>query len=465
MGKSAWSGPVAVALLCTSAWAMGCANEHAATCPVAATPKALTSGPVDFVDVLFVVDNSGSMRQEQSALRAQFPRLVDTLTTGRTSAGATFKPVRNLHLGVVSTDMGLAGIPNNFPSCNTQRHVNGGDDGQLQHTGGADVGCNSEYPPFLSFELGQTDPVVLARDFGCIANLGTTGCGFEQQLEAGLKALWPKVYVDAEGRAHSPEDNPIQFLSASESGRYGRGDQPLEEGGNLGFLRNDPAQGLSLVAIIVVSDEEDCSSSDTSHFVSTNNPDNPLSRQGINLRCHYNKQNLFDIERYVLGYKGLRPGNEQLVVFGAIAGVPPDLVDEQARAEVDFESDESPSREAYYERLLTDPRMQEVPVNQDVPSLANVTPSCTREDASGEPANAYPPRRMVEVARAFGPNGIVQSICQDDFGPAIDAILAPMVYQLQSAALTTPEPSTVESLLLSECAAEFLRPKQPGASE
>ena len=36
---------------------------------------------------------------------------------------------------------------------------------------------------------------------------------------------------------------------------------------------------------------------------------------------------------------------------------------------------------------------------------------------------AYPPRRIVEAARGFGRDAVVQSICQDDFGPAIDAIL------------------------------------------
>jgi hypothetical protein len=36
---------------------------------------------------------------------------------------------------------------------------------------------------------------------------------------------------------------------------------------------------------------------------------------------------------------------------------------------------------------------------------------------------AFPPRRLVETAAAFGSNGIVQSICQADFSPAIDALI------------------------------------------
>jgi hypothetical protein len=405
-------------------------------CLVSGVARKVDVSRVDKVDLLFVVDNSGSMRQEQSALRDQFPKLIDTLTLGRKSDGSMFRPVTDMHLGVVSTDMGLAGIPNNFPSCSTQRHVHGGDDGVLQHAGGAAPGCQDDYPPFLSFEQGRTDPTQLATDFGCIANLGTSGCGFEQQLEAGLKALWPKHYTDAMGDAYRPADNPILFLSTSEEGRYGHGDQPVTQGGNQGFLRNDPVTGLSLVAIIVVSDEEDCSSKDTSHFVSTNDPNNPLSKQGINLRCYYNKQNLFEIERYVRGFKALRTNDESLVIYGAIAGVPPDLVDAEARANVDFSDDRA--RDQYYDRILSDARMQERPVMEDQPSLANVAASCTRLDASGEPASAYPPVRLVQVAKAFGRNAVVQSICQDDFGPAMDAIIDVLVEALDAVCLPRP---------------------------
>jgi hypothetical protein len=424
--------------LSVSTLASGCLDRELKElnpCLVSGVARKVAVTNVDFVDILFVVDNSGSMRQEQAALRDQFPKLINTLTMGEKSDGTRFPPVRDMHLGVVSTDMGLAGVPNNYPSCNTQRHVNGGDDGVLLHPGNTGPGCQMEYPPFLSYEQGAIDPEQLATDFGCIANLGTTGCGFEQQLESGLKALWPKHYTDAKGNTFEPDDNPILFLSTSDEGRFGHGDQPLNQGGNQGFLRNDAAIGASLVAIILVSDEEDCSSQDTSHFTYSNSPNNPLSKQGINLRCYYNKQNLYDIERYVTGYKSLRPSNEDLVIFGAIVGVPPKLVDADARKDVDFLSPESSSRDEYYDRILADDKMQERPVNTDNPTIANVEPSCSREDITGEPATAYPPIRIVQVAKAFGRNAIVQSICQDDFGPAMDAIIDVITVQLGAVCL------------------------------
>ena len=51
------------------------------------------------------------------------------------------------------------------------------------------------------------------------------------------------------------------------------------------------------------------------------------------------------------------------------------------------------------------------------PADDGLVPSC--DTAIGR---AYPPRRIVEVAQGFEANGIVRSICQEDFRPAIDAI-------------------------------------------
>jgi hypothetical protein len=387
------------------------------------------------VDLLFVVDNSGSMRQEQASLQEQFPRMIQMLTSGERSDGSVFSPARDVHLGVVSTDMGLIGLSTNFPGCNTEHSYNGGDDGVLQHRGiGAD--CASTYPPFLEYTADRDDPEKLARDFGCITNLGTSGCGFEQPLEAALKALWPMSYTDSNGNTYPPESNPLQFLSVTPQGRYGHGDLPPTAGGNGGFARNDPSKGLSLLAVVVVSDEDDCSSRSLEHFTSTNDPANPLSKQGLNLRCFYNKQNLFAVERYTLGLRSVRPNHQDTIRFAALVGVPPDLVDAEAREAVDFE--DATSREAFYDRILKDRRMRETPQNEHIPALANVAPSCERVDLYEQKADAYPPRRIVEVAKGFGRNGLVQSICQDDFGPAIDGVVDMMARDVAAQCLPSP---------------------------
>ncbi|MGD8862390.1 MAG: hypothetical protein PVI30_20430 [Myxococcales bacterium] len=381
---------------------------------------------IDKVDLLFMVDNSGSMREEQEALRREFPKLIQVLTTGdRDGDGVNdFPPAKDLHLGVVSSDMGLVGIQG-IPGCEGL-----GDDGILNNTPSAEVaGCQASYPPFISYTAEVNDPTQTATDFSCIASLGTEGCGFEQQLEAALKALWPSMVTDPNtGEIRQCDGNgcPLFLGDVNGFGTLGHGDTD-----NAGFLRNDPVQGISLIAVIFVTDEEDCSSANTAHFTPDIylDPNDPLAMQDLNLRCFYNPQNLYNLDRYVNGFKALRPGNENLVIFGGIVGVPPDLVAPEALEMVDF--DDETSRNAFYDNILADPRMQEVPDPNRTPEQGgNLTPSCITDTG-----RAYPPRRFVEVAKRFGPNGIIQSICQDNFGPAMDAIIEVIAKQLGAVCL------------------------------
>jgi hypothetical protein len=69
---------------------------------------------------------------------------------------------------------------------------------------------------------------------------------------------------------------------------------------------------------------------------------------------------------------------------------------------------------------LNDPKMQEVPRSSfgDDTMLDELTPSCESDNGV-----AYPPRRIVSLARKFGPNSLVQSICGDNLGPPIDIIV------------------------------------------
>jgi hypothetical protein len=365
---------------------------------------------IENVDVLFIVDDSGSMTEEQAALREQLPRLVEGLALGdRDGDGMSDGPgITSLHLGVVSSDMGLVGI-SGIDKCSGL-----GDDGIMNNVPGPDVmGCQPSYPRFITHQEGVSDPETTANDLACISALGTDGCGFEQQLESGLKALWPSV--DHDPSTGQVIQNRITFLGDPQGfGMLGHGDTE-----NNGFLRNDAAQGPSLLVIVLVTDEEDCSSADTSHFTPPQflDPNSPLVRQGLNLRCFFNPENLYAIARYVNGFKALRPGNEQLVMFMAIAGVPPDLVAPTALAQVDFA--DYAERDAFYDAILNDPRMQEaVDTTAAIPEAATLVPSCNTPAGK-----AYPPRRIVQVAREFGSNGMVQSICQDDFTPAADAIL------------------------------------------
>jgi len=391
--------------------------------------EAFSIARVDKVDLLFVIDNSNSMAGEQAQLRAQFPRLMEALTTGLRAPDDTrpFTPVRDLHVGVVSTDMGIAGVELP-PSC----HADGGDDGRLETQPRGDRDCAAQYPSFLMYEAGTSSASDLARDFACVAQLGTGGCGFEQQLEAPLKALMPRYIYNEEGDAIA--ESATRFIATSFDATWGRGDLPIAEGGNLGFLRNDP-EDPSLLAIVLLTDEEDCSVKDTKHLRPNNQLEegDPLRSEDINLRCFLHKEFTYDVrDRYLKAFRSLRPGREDLVVFSAIAGVPADLVDSDVIGKTDF-TDKS-SREAFYDTIMNDPRMQEQVDPSTMPGTGqgNLTPSCVRPPPPGEeqPSTAYPPRRIVELARAFGPTGMVQSICQEDFGPAIDMLVYSMAKSL-----------------------------------
>jgi hypothetical protein len=363
---------------------------------------------VDKVDLLFAIDNSGSMAQEQASLRAQFPRLVQVLTSGDLDGDGEreFPPATDMHLGVVSSDLGLVNIQD-IDKCEGL-----GDDGILLNFPSAEIaGCQASYPRFLTYQAGVSDPTQTALDFSCIAALGTEGCGFEQQLEAALKALWPS------------QDNRITFLGDSNGfGREGQGDTV-----NAGFLRNDPVSGRSLIAVILVTDEEDCSSRDTSHFTPMHflPPDDPLAMQDLNLRCFYNPRNLYPLERYVKGLQALRPENPALVVFGAIVGVPPSLVSPESLGSINWNNPDQ--RDAFYAQVLSDPRMVEQVDPTRTPAQGqNLVPSCNTDNG-----RAYPPRRIVQTAQMFGENGVIQSICSSDFSQAMDAILTRIGKRLQ----------------------------------
>jgi hypothetical protein len=352
------------------------------------------------LDLLFMVDDSRSMIEEQASLRREFPKMIRVLTTGdRDGDGKQdFPPIAQLHLGVVSSDLGAPGVP--VHGCEGT-----GDDGMMNHVPDLSMStCKPGYPSFLTFTAGVDDPQQAALDFACIASLGTNGCGYEEQLESPLKALWPS------------SDPSIMFLTAPDAGLpLGQGDRA-----NAGFLRPAGTAGTSLLAVVLVSDEDDCSARDTQLFTPKDllDPADPLAAQGLNVRCHFNPDSLYPIERYVDGLRALRPASENLVVFGAIVGVPPELVTRDRLAAVSF--DDSVSVEAFYQSLLLDPAMQETVDDKGTPEPDDdeIKPSCMT--ANGE---AAPPRRIVEVAHRFGKNGIVQSICQDDFGPAMDAIV------------------------------------------
>ncbi len=400
---------------------------------------------VEKVDLLFVIENSLSMQEEQQKLRSELPRMIRILTSGDLNPddnggipedNKDFPAARDLHLAVVSTDMGLPGVTMSLTP-GGECEVGLGDDGLFQSAGNQalDPGlvCQPSYPLFLSFQTGN-NPDAIASDFQCVSALGTGGCTFEMPLESALKALWP---ANPGNLDESQQSLDIQFFGNSPS----HGDQQHIE-----FLRGTSyhptqSEALSLLAIIVVADQPDCSAGANGNLDFLEHPNYAppgIGDQPASLRCYFDtvndQGNKFPVERYINGFKALRPGYEQLVVFGAITGVPPDINVYDFDADADALISQT-ERDAYYQILFNDPRMQER-IRADAQSLELVctvpNPLYDPNDPNSEQfsTRAWPTRRIVEVAQGFGENGVVQSICEESFATALDPIIQAISKQL-----------------------------------
>ena len=288
------------------------------------------------VDILFVIDNSVSMSPKQRVLTQNIPKFIQAIE----ATGA------NYHVGVVTTDVGtLTAEGVKFQGsedvrCNSFK----GDDGLLQN-----IPCTSRINPMSADKVGISpedavpacntlcpDPryvptdgkryiskqdgiynVLAAKDgmgkdsfslgaentFKCIALVGDAGCGIESPFEAAKRAL----------------------------------DGHLQE--NDGFLRKD-----SVLAIIFITDEDDCSvqlskraeNNPNSTNCAAPNADAPYSCFGIDYRCFARsvtcdtpmnvagaKMNCVEkpnsylepIDKYVKFFSSLR-GGDKLVIAG-----------------------------------------------------------------------------------------------------------------------------------------------------
>jgi len=359
-----------VALMCACTQRIVLEEPDAAPARDAGADGGGSCGASASVDLLMVIDNSNSMLEEQASLAAQLPVLVRDLVSppDRDRDGVPdWDAVRDLHLGVVTTNMGAGGY--DVPTCLEPVL---GDDGRLRTEGNTSIsGCATTYPAFLTARPGITDPDAIAADFACVAQAGTAGCGLEQTLEAGLKAL-------------TPSTSPVRFFMDT----VGHAD-----GANAGFVRDD-----SLLVLLVMTDEDDCSAADPTLY----DPASPRYPEDFESRCAAHPAALQPLGRYVDGVSALRASQPDLLLFAAIAGVPVDLL-------------EGPDS-ASFDEILADPRMaQRVDVG-----TGRLVPSCT---VAGR-GEAYPPRRIVEMARELPGRSVVQSICQLDFGAAMARIVA-----------------------------------------
>src|SRR3954468_13932287 len=143
------------------------------------------------VDMLFLVDDSSSMRLSQANLEKNFPVFMTTLRNSP-------QGLPNVHVAVISSDMGAG--DGSVASCD----ANGGKNGIFQYTprGNCATTPLQQGATYIS-DIGGVKNYTGAIEeaFTCIAALGETGCGFEHQFASILRSL------GADGRGAAPAEN------------------------------------------------------------------------------------------------------------------------------------------------------------------------------------------------------------------------------------------------------------------
>ncbi|UJR82421.1 hypothetical protein [Sandaracinus amylolyticus] len=334
-------------------------------------------GHPETVDLLIVLDDSSLGRIDE--VNGAIARLTRSLATGdRDGDGRREVPALPLRVAVVTSHLGVAG--HDVPSCTDGRFGALGDDG-VPRSGDPSCGGSS---PVITFEPGD-DADAFVEAVACAARVGTSGCGWEQPLEAALKALMP---------THDAADLV-----------FPRGLPMFREGAGHGFAEYDDfaVPYPPLLAAVIVTDEDDCSVEDVSLF-------DPAAYDGepLETRCRDHRDALHAIARYVegehgeSGLLGLRWQPDDLFI-AALVGAPLDALEPDAGGD--------------YDGVLAHERMQLVP---DPTQPSRVLPSC-----SGPGITAFPPRRIVEALDDLDDARVptfLRSICAPDLEPSFDAL-------------------------------------------
>jgi len=153
------------------------------------------------IDLLFVIDNSGSMAGEQENLAASVPGFIDVMRE-------TLVDADSLHIGVTTTDANTG----NAAPCNV-------DGALVTRTSGADS-SEATCGPYALGGPFMTEDDDLDVAFSCAARVGTEGIPFERPMDTLRAAITPGI--NAPGQC------------------------------NEGFVRPD-----ALLVVVVITDEED----------------------------------------------------------------------------------------------------------------------------------------------------------------------------------------------------------------
>jgi len=354
------------------------------------------------LDVLLVIDDSVSKTVIHDRLSVALPRFLQGLASGDYDhdGAPDLQAFSDVHVAVTTSNMGA--YAEGVPQCSVARN-----DGLLLSTSLSGECKGGVYPYQIYVPNDESKPDELIQHVQCLASVGVQRCPYEQPLEAMYKALAPSRVTSFHG------------------GSAGHGDRESK-----GFLREN-----AVLAVIHVSDDDDCSVTDSGAELFTTDPSDarlksPASERpyGVNLRCALladDPQMLHPVARFVDGLTALKPGHPERIVFGVLAGLPA-AVDGQSARQVLALPEMTPTPDVSAAAAAGAP---------DALAEDQTTLKSACADARGE-VTAAPAPRLVGTAAEFGENGVVRSVCADDFAPALEAIARRV-----GAALVTCQPA------------------------
>lgn len=182
------------------------------------------------MDIVFVVDDSGSMAEEQNNLAVNFPKFVQKIESFKTKGGSKL----DWRIAVTTTARNVS-YKIQVPGFGAMDMNEKGDDGAFRK--GSGCGGNNTWVDMNDSNAEGT--------FQCRAKAGTGGSSIEMPLESLKLALVDRV----------------------------------ADGKNAGFLRPD-----ALLAFVILTDEDDCSRSDNNFTIANDKCD---TMQGTNTVASY----------------------------------------------------------------------------------------------------------------------------------------------------------------------------------
>jgi hypothetical protein len=293
LGKHAARAALSLVVATTAVGAMGCLDrpiERVEPRTTATVVERLTQSSVDKIDIVLAIDNSRSMADKQNILAAAVPDLVKGLVNPRcvddngvasmmqpgyptdpcpvAGTKREFEPVLDIHIGIVSSSIGGHGAdscPDTDPTskeCSPNPNYTNNDKGHLLSR--LDACGGGEQPTFKNEGFLAWDPsnkyggetVIDAGDnkTGLVPSLknmvigvGQIGCGYESQLES-----WYRFLIDPE---------PYETISVVDNKATPMGKDMVLLQQRAEFMRPD-----SLLAVIMLTDENDCSIKEYGQF-------------------------------------------------------------------------------------------------------------------------------------------------------------------------------------------------------